>query len=77
MELNTDFIRRASFIELDEVRRYLEENSFFFGMYADEKGVYYTATRNRDVVYADVREAYSMHTLREMYIECLKHTVEE
>lgn len=73
MDYSVDYARGCSPLELRELREHLEREGFRFGVCSDQDGVYYTATHERDVVYADVREAYSIHTLRDMYAECIKH----
>lgn len=73
MELSKEFIRGCSLAELNEVRNYLEQAGFCFSVYTDQQAVYYSAMHDRDVVFADVREAWGIAALREMYTECLAH----
>ena len=72
-DFNTEYLRICSMEQLAAARDYLEANGFVFGVYSDQEGVYYTAQNERDVVYADVQQAYSLQTLRDMYTECFAH----
>lgn len=61
-------------VSLEETRIALESKGFEFGVFSDPDGVYYIAIHEGDVVYADVRVAYSLEVLRDMYKECTKRT---
>lgn len=73
MDYSVDYARGCPYAGLHELRQYLEQTGFCFGVYSDQNGVYYSATHDRDVVYADVREAHDIQTLRDMYAECIRH----
>lgn len=60
-------------MDMSEAKRQLVEKGFEIGVCSDLQGVYYTAIHRGELVYADIREAYSLNTLRDMYIECFEH----
>jgi hypothetical protein len=73
VDINVEFVRGCSLGQLDDIRSFLEGKGFSFGVYAEPEGVYYTATHERDLVFVDDREAYSIQSLRDMYTRCLEH----